>query len=117
MGLLRYSHESGAPARRVAFACRMAKLAERVKEERNQDLLRLVEDISRPKFEALVGQEVEILCEGPSKTNKERLSGRTSTNRIVIIEGNPERHIGEVFKVKIRETTGHTLYGDPVLSI
>ena len=62
------------------------------------------------------GKTGGILCEGPSKTNAARLSGRTSTNRIVIIEGNPERHIGQIFPVNITETTGHTLYGDPVLS-
>ncbi len=109
--VFRYSKRRNTPA-----ADMDEQVPERVKEERNQDLLRLVDRISGAKFEALVGQEVEILCEGPSKTNKERLSGRTSSNRIVIIEGNPDRLIGQLFKVRIQESTGHTLYGDPVLS-
>ena len=87
------------------------QLPERVKEERNQDLLRLVDEISIRKNEAHVGKTVQILCEGPSKRNAERLSGRTSTNRIVIIEGD-DRLIGKVFDVKIKETTGHTLNGE-----
>lgn len=109
--VFRYSKRRNTPA-----ADMDEQVPERVKEERNQDLLRLVDRIAGAKFEALVGQEVEILCEGPSKTNKERLSGRTSSNRIVIIEGNPDRLIGQLFKVRIQESTGHTLYGDPVLS-
>ena len=37
--------------------------------------------------EQLVGTTVEILCEGPSKTNAARLTGRTRTNKIVVFEG------------------------------
>jgi tRNA-2-methylthio-N6-dimethylallyladenosine synthase len=107
--VFRYSPRRGTPAADLPD-----QLPERVKEDRNQDLLRLVESISAPKFAALVGQEVEILCDGPSKRNADRLSGRTSTNRIVIFEGN-ERHIGQMFPVRVQESTGHTLYGDPVL--
>jgi len=109
--VFRYSPRRNTPAAELD-----GQLPERVKEERNQDLLRLVDGISIQKNQALVGQTVQILCEGPSKTNAERLSGRTSTNRIVIFEGNPRRHIGQLLDVRIRETTGHTLYGDPDLS-
>lgn len=109
--VFRYSKRKDTPAAEMDD-----QLPERVKEERNQELLKVVDAISERKNRALVGKTVEILCEGPSKTNKTRLSGRTSTNRIVIIEGKPERHIGQIFPVHITETTGHTLYGDPVLS-
>ncbi len=109
--IFRYSKRRNTPAAEMED-----QLPERIKEERNQDLLRLVDEISLRKNRALIGREVEILCEGPSKRNAERLSGRTSTNRIVIFDGN-ERHIGQVFPVRIEETTGHTLYGDPVLAL
>lgn len=104
--VFRYSQRKDTPAAEMD-----EQLPERVKEERNQDLLRLVDEISIRKNEAHVGKTVQILCEGPSKRNAERLSGRTSTNRIVIIEGD-DRLIGKVFDVKIKETTGHTLYGE-----
>ena len=42
--------------------------------------------------------------------------GRTRTNRIVIFEGDADRMAGELFDVKITETTGHTLYGDAVMN-
>ncbi|MEO0446479.1 MAG: MiaB/RimO family radical SAM methylthiotransferase, partial [Verrucomicrobiota bacterium] len=104
--IFRYSPRRDTPA-----ADMEEQLPERVKEERNQDLLSLINEISQKKNEALVGETLEVLCEGPSKKNAERMSGRTSTNRIVIFEGR-ERHIGELVKVKVRDTTGHTLYGE-----
>ncbi|MEM7010062.1 MAG: tRNA (N6-isopentenyl adenosine(37)-C2)-methylthiotransferase MiaB [Verrucomicrobiota bacterium] len=107
--VFRYSQRKDTPASDLG-----EQLPERVKEERNQDLLRLVDSISERKNRELVGTQQEILCEGPSKTNKETLSGRTSTNRVVIIKGN-KRHIGQVFPVDITQTTGHTLYGEPAL--
>jgi tRNA-2-methylthio-N6-dimethylallyladenosine synthase len=57
---------------------------------------------------------VEILCEGPSRTNAARLMGRTRTNKIVIFEGS-ERHIGEIFDVQIARSSGFSLYGDPAI--
>ncbi len=57
---------------------------------------------------------MEILCEGPSKTNAERLTGRTRTNKVVVFEGAP-RHIGQVFDVQIVSASTSTLYGDPAL--
>lgn len=108
--VFRYSQRKDTPAAEME-----GQLPERVKEERNQDLLKLVNEIVERKNHAHVGETHEVLCEGPSRYNKERLSGRTSTNRIVIFDGDADRMAGEVFDVKINECTGHTLYGDPVL--
>jgi tRNA-2-methylthio-N6-dimethylallyladenosine synthase len=91
------------------------QLPESVKEERNQDLLALVNGIIERKNHALVGSVQEVLCEGPSRYNSERLTGRTRTNRIVIFDGDPQRMAGRLFDVRIDACTGHTLYGDPVL--
>ncbi len=108
--IFRYSPRKDTPAAEMED-----QLPERVKEERNQDLLAQINAIIIKKNEALVGSTQEILCEGPSRYNSERLAGRTRTNRIVVFEGDAERMAGQIFKVKITETTGHTLYGDPVL--
>jgi tRNA-2-methylthio-N6-dimethylallyladenosine synthase len=61
-----------------------------------------------------VGTNVQILCEGPSRNNAERLSGRTPGNKIVILEGG-QRHIGQIFDVRITRSSGFTLYGDPAV--
>lgn len=107
--IFRYSKRRDTPA-----ALLEEQVAEEVKEARNQDLLAVVDKLARRKGDALIGQRVSILCEGPSKTNKERLSGRTPQNKIVIFEGS-ERHIGEIFDVEIERSTGFTLYGNPAL--
>ncbi len=107
--IFRYSKRRGTPASELPDEI---QLPERVKEERNQDLLNLVNAQAKAKYAALVGKEVEILCEGPSKTNDERLSGRTSQNKIVVFDGPAERLQGEIFKVRVAETHGFTLYGE-----
>lgn len=111
--IFRYSKRRGTPAAEMSEDL---QLPERVKEERNQDLLALVNKHAHTKYEELIDKEVEILCEGPSKTVATRLMGRTRTNKIVVFEGNQERFIGEIFNVKVRSFTNFTLYGDPVLS-
>ena len=55
-----------------------------------------------------MGATVEILCEGPSKTNPDRLMGRTRTNKIVILEGAGSPGL---MKVRITRVTGFSLYG------
>jgi tRNA-2-methylthio-N6-dimethylallyladenosine synthase len=102
------------PRRDTPAATMANQIPESVKEERNHDLLAVVDECAKAKGEALVGQRVEVLCEGPSKTNAERLSGRSPGNKIVIFEGS-ERHIGEVFDVKIERSTGFSLYGTPAV--
>ncbi|MBV9391729.1 MAG: tRNA (N6-isopentenyl adenosine(37)-C2)-methylthiotransferase MiaB [Verrucomicrobia bacterium] len=87
------------------------QVSESLKEERNHDLLQLVNDWSKRRAEPFVGQEAEILCEGPSKTNACRLMGRTRGNKIVVFEGG-KHLIGKLFSVRIQRSTGFTLYGE-----
>src|SRR6266536_1491305 len=75
--IFRYSPRRDTPAAEM-----QDQIDERVREERNQDLLRIVNESTRRAGERLVGCNVEILCEGPSKTNPARLMGRTRTNKI-----------------------------------
>ena len=102
------------PRKETVAAELSAQVAEKVKEERNHGLLELVNSWAKRRGEALVGREVEILCEGPSKTNPERLMGRTRGNKIVVFEGSP-RHVGQLFPVRVLRSTGYTLYGEPAI--
>lgn len=108
--VFRYSQRRDTPAAVMAD-----QVEESVKEARNQDLLSVIDASAIAKGDALVGKQVEILCEGPSKNNPDRLAGRSPGNKIVLFEGSP-RHIGEVFDVHITRSTGFTLYGDPALT-
>jgi len=107
--VFRYSKRKDTPAAEME-----GQLDEAVKEARNQDLLDSVNAIARRKTDAFVGKKVEILCEGLSRNNPDRLSGRTRGNKIVVFEGAP-RHVGQIFDVQITRSTGFTLYGDPAI--
>ena len=107
--VFRYSPRRGTPA-----AAMPDQIDERIKEQRNQDLLRIVNKSARRAGERLVGCNVEVLCEGPSKTNPARLMGRTRTNKIVVFEGHEELG-GELVDVRVQQANGFSLYGTPVL--
>jgi tRNA-2-methylthio-N6-dimethylallyladenosine synthase len=101
------------PRRDTSAADMRNQIDERTREERNQDLLGLVNESTRRAGERLVGQRVEVLCEGPSKTNPARLMGRTRTNKIAVFEGGNEL-IGELVDIQIERANGFSLYGTPL---
>jgi len=104
--VFRYSKRKDTPA-----AAMPNQLSERVKEERNQTLLKIVNELAVRKNKSLVGTTQQVLCTGPSKTNASRLMGRTSQNKIVIFDGDATRLTGELLDVRIDDTTGFSLYG------
>ncbi len=106
--IFRYSKRKDTPAAEMD-----EQLSDKVKEARNQILLRIQEQLTTTKNAKLIGTVQQVLCEGPSKTNKKRLSGRTSQNKIVIFDGNAERMAGQLLDVRIEDSTGYTLYGTP----
>src|SRR5258708_2534893 len=105
--VFRYSPRRDTPAAEMPD-----QIDERVKEERNHNLLDVVNESARRANERLVGRHVEILCDGPSKTNPERLMRRTRTNKIVIFGGGDE-HVGERADVHIQRPTGSSLFVTP----
>jgi tRNA-2-methylthio-N6-dimethylallyladenosine synthase len=114
--VFRYSSRHDTPASEMAD-----QIDEHVKEERNQDLLEVVNKSNRRILERLVGSQVEVLCEGPSKTNRARLMGRTRTNKIVVFPpsqkrpaaGENEEIVGKLVNVRIERANGFSLYGTP----
>ncbi len=107
--VFRYSPRRDTPAAVMAD-----QVPEAVKEARNQDLLGVINAHVSRHLEVLVGKQVEILCEGTSKHNPNRLTGRTRTNKIVVFEGAP-RHVGQLFDLRIASASPSTLYGDPAI--
>jgi len=101
------------PRRETPAATMADQIDEATKEARNQDLLGIVNASTRRANEKLVGTRVEVLCEGPSKTNVARLMGRTRTNKVVVFEAGRDR-IGEIFDVAIERANGFSLWGHPV---
>lgn len=116
--VFRYSPRRDTPASEMPN-----QIDEHLKEERNQDLLEVVNKSNRRILERLVGSRVEVLCEGPSKTNRARLMGRTRTNKIVVFPPSPKRRptgeseelVGELVNMRIERANGFSLYGMPLL--
>ena len=104
--IFKYSERRDTPA-----ATMPDQVPREVREERNQRLLALVNEIALKRFEALVGRTVQILVEGPSKRNPERFTGRTRCNKIVVFEGS-QRHRGQIMDLNIVRAGSFTLYGD-----
>jgi tRNA-2-methylthio-N6-dimethylallyladenosine synthase len=102
------------PRRDTPAAAMDGQIPQAIKEERNERLLGLVNEMAAKRYESFVGRNTQILVEGPSKRNAARMTGRTRCNRIVVFEGS-ERHRGQVIDVKITEAGSFTLYGDPAI--
>lgn len=85
-------------------------------EERHARLLALIDEVATRKCRAFLGQEVEILVEGPSRKNRARLEGRTRCNRVVVFDGAP-RQVGQRLRVRVERTGLFTLYGEAVLKL
>jgi tRNA-2-methylthio-N6-dimethylallyladenosine synthase len=107
--VFRYSPRRDTPA-----ATMDGQLPEEVKMERNQELLRILDEIAARRTADVLGREEEILVEGESRTSDRRFQGRTRTNRLVLIEAN-ERWRGQLLPVRVTESTGFTHYAEPVL--
>jgi tRNA-2-methylthio-N6-dimethylallyladenosine synthase len=85
---------------------------EETKTKRLNDIIALQQQISNEINQSLIGTKKIILIEGYSKKSEQFLSGRTDSNKIVIIPKNDNFKIGDYVKVKINRATSATLFGD-----
>ncbi|ANM32058.1 hypothetical protein ABI59_03470 [Acidobacteria bacterium Mor1] len=85
------------------------------KAERLARLQALQKSIQERRQRRWIGREVEVLVEGPSKTNAERWTGRTPENRVVIFDG--ETAPGRLERLEIVESTPFSLRGRQVTPV
>ena len=89
-----------------------------VKRARCNEILGIQLEHQEKWYKTQHGKTFEILVEGPSKSNPERLNGRSIGNLNIVIprtdaDGNSRDHlIGELVHVTINDSTNLTLYGD-----
>lgn len=83
------------------------------KKERLQRLNQVQYQIATEINQSMQGSIKEVLVEGPSKTNPEKLTSRTRTNQIVIFSG-PKDLIGQLINVRITEARTFSLFGEVV---
>lgn len=84
-----------------------------IKKERLKRLMSLQEELAYKKNKEMEGQVLELLIEGPSEKNPDKLSGRTRTNKVVIVEGKKEL-IGKLVPAKIIEAKSWLIIGEVV---
>ncbi len=87
------------------------QIDDEVKKDRLHRLMSLQNSISKKLSMEYEGKTERVLVEGPSKKNKDMLSSRTSTNKIVLFKGEPSLE-GQFVNVKIKECKTWTLYGE-----
>ena len=87
-------------------------VTDEVKTKRLQEIIELQQRISYEKNQELINRETIILVEGLSRKSDQFLSGRTDTNKVVIIPFNAKIKESDYAKVKINRATSVTLFGD-----
>ena len=80
-----------------------------VKVERMERLVALVHERARERAQRFVGRTMEVLVEGPSRTDPTRLRGRTRHNKAVNFDGTAQP--GSFVDVEITGATSTTLSG------
>ena len=88
---------------------------EEIKLRRLNEIIELQQKISYEINQQLINKEEIILVEGFSKKSEEFLSGRTDTNKVVVIPKKDNIKIGDYVRVKINRATSATLFGEAII--
>jgi tRNA-2-methylthio-N6-dimethylallyladenosine synthase len=97
------------PRRETEAATMDGQVPHPVKRERMERLVELVQRRATERARRFVGRELEVLVEGPSRTDPTRLRGRTRHNKTVNFDGIAEP--GQLVDVQIDAATSTTLSG------
>jgi tRNA-2-methylthio-N6-dimethylallyladenosine synthase len=84
-----------------------------VKVERMQRLVEVVQRRAHERAQRFVGRTLDVLVEGPSRTDPSRLRGRSRHNKAVNFAGLAAP--GEIVPVEIHAATSQTLAGEESL--
>ncbi len=97
------------PRRETEAATMDDQLPHPVKVERMERLVEVVQRRAAERAQRFVGRTMEVLVEGPSRTDPTRLRGRTRHGKAVNFEGVAAP--GEMVDVEIEKATSQTLSG------
>lgn len=101
-----YSKRSGTPAAKMEN-----QVPQELKKERLHKLMDVQNEISLEINEKMLGKTVEVLVEGPSKTDENVFTGHTRTNKIVLWPHQGEQ-VGDLVNVKITHPQTWVLKGE-----
>jgi tRNA-2-methylthio-N6-dimethylallyladenosine synthase len=103
-----YSPRKGTPAAEMED-----QIPPEVQHARFDRLLALQKEIGGERNQALIGQELRVLCDGVSKGNEALYSGRTDGNKIAFFEGCPE-DTGKFITFRAERADAFSLYGKKI---
>ncbi|MGH8899784.1 MAG: tRNA (N6-isopentenyl adenosine(37)-C2)-methylthiotransferase MiaB [Egibacteraceae bacterium] len=83
-----------------------------VMNERFNRLTQLTRTLSAASHARQVGRVAELLIEGPSKTDPDRMSGRTRENRLVHVPATPGATPGAFVNARLTKAATHYLLGE-----
>ncbi|HHY25202.1 MAG TPA: tRNA (N6-isopentenyl adenosine(37)-C2)-methylthiotransferase MiaB [Desulfitobacterium dehalogenans] len=106
-----YSKRSGTPAAQMA-----EQIPLDIKKRRLQHLINVQNAQSLTWRQEMIGKTYEVLVEGPSKSNPDRLTGRTRGNELVVFPGEAKL-MGTLVQVLIQDANSWTLFGECVEGI
>jgi tRNA-2-methylthio-N6-dimethylallyladenosine synthase len=98
------------PRRGTEAAALPGQLAHELKVERLERLVEVIQRRARERAQRFVGRRLEVLVEGPSRTDPSRLRGRSRHNKVVNFTGLAAP--GELVQVEITAATSQTLSGE-----
>ncbi|MBV9004658.1 MAG: tRNA (N6-isopentenyl adenosine(37)-C2)-methylthiotransferase MiaB [Solirubrobacterales bacterium] len=98
------------PRRGTEAAALPDQVPHEVKVERMERLVELVQRRARERAQRFVGRTLDVLIEGPSRTDPSRLRGRSRHNKVVNFTGLGSP--GEIVDVLITGATSQTLAGE-----
>jgi tRNA-2-methylthio-N6-dimethylallyladenosine synthase len=101
------------PRRGTEAATLPDQIPHEVKVERIERLVAVIQRRAQERAQRFVGRTVEVLVEGPSRTDPSRLRGRSRHNKVVNFTGLGEP--GELVDVEIASATSQTLAGEAPL--
>jgi tRNA-2-methylthio-N6-dimethylallyladenosine synthase len=101
------------PRRETEAAGMDGQVPHELKVERMERLVEVVQRRARERAQRFVGRTLEVLVEGPSRTDPTRLRGRSRHNKVVNFEGLGRP--GEYVEVQITGATSQTLTGEASL--
>jgi tRNA-2-methylthio-N6-dimethylallyladenosine synthase len=98
------------PRRETEAATLPDQVPHEVKVERMEQLVEVVQRRAQERAQRFVGRSLEVLIEGPSRTDPARLRGRSRHNKVVNFDG--VGRVGELVEVEITRATSQTLMGE-----
>lgn len=89
-----------------------------VKQRRLAELIALQNEVSRDKNRRALGRSEEVLVEGVSDKDVNRLMGRTRTNKLVLIPGSLDNYpAGTLVEVELREALLRGFVGEIISTV